>query len=164
MRNTGSVTPRPSARSTWMNLPEKDRNAWNYFRKAAGEVIATVDADLQQNLNVGYTDVDALLQLSSAHEPCLRMADLARAVSRTPSAMTRLVDRLEGRSLVKRTRHSPTDVRVEVTTEGLDLLAQAAPRIIELVQERFWSRLTSSEVDALIAICQKLLDSEPPRC
>ena len=93
-------------------------------------MIAEVDADLQQNLKVGYTDIDALLQLASADEHCLRMAPLARAVSRSPSTLTRLVDRLEERSLVTRTRNSPTDVSVEVTSAGLDLLAQAAPRII----------------------------------
>lgn len=142
----------------------EDRDAWNYFRKAAGEIIAQVDADLQQHLKLGYTDVDALLQLSAAEEHCLRMATLARAVSRSPSALTRLVDRLEGRSLVERTRNSSTDVQVGVTAEGLDLLAEAAPRILERVEQRFWSRLTADERDALTAICRKLLDEEPSSC
>ena len=153
-----------SARSTWMERPESDREAWNNFRRAAGEVIARVDADLQQNLKVGYTDVDALLHLSSADDQCLRMAALARAVSRSPSALTRLVDRLEERSLVERTRYSPTDVRVEVTPDGLELLARAAPRILEQVDEHFWSRLTPGERDSLSTICRKLLDSDPPNC
>ncbi len=153
-----------SARSIWLSRPEADREAWNNFRKAAGSVIAQVDADLQQNLKVGYTDIDALLQLSSAEEHCLRMAPLARAVSRSPSALTRLVDRLEGRSLVERKRNSPTDVSVEVTDAGLDLLAEAAPRIIAQVEERFWSRLTPEERDTLSAICRKLMDPESPNC
>ncbi len=92
------------------------------------------------------------------------MANLARAVSRSPSALTRLVDRLEERSLVERTRHSSTDVRVAVTPEGLDLLADAAPRVLEQVEQRFWSRLTPSERDSLSAICTKLLNAEPPSC
>ena len=127
-------------------------------------MIAEVDADLQQNLKVGYTDIDALLQLASADEHCLRMAPLARAVSRSPSTLTRLVDRLEERSLVTRTRNSPTDVSVEVTSAGLDLLAQAAPRIIAQVEERVWSRLTADERDDLSAICRKLLEPESPNC
>lgn len=155
---------RPSARSLWAARPEADREAWNTFRKAAEAVVGQVDTDLQRHLQVGYTDIDALLQLSAAEDQCLRMAPLARAVSRSPSAMTRLVDRLEGRSLVERRRNSPTDVSVEVTDVGLDLLAQAAPVIIDTVQERFWSRLTAAERDALTAICRKLLDSEPSTC
>lgn len=158
------MTQRRSARSAWHARPEADREAWNNFRKAAGALIAHVDADLQQHLRLGYTDVDALLHLSAAGDRCLRMATLARGVSRSPSALTRLVDRLEERSLVTRTRHSPTDVSVEVTHEGLEVLAQAAPRIIAQVEERFWSRLTADERDTLSAICRKLMDAEPMNC
>ena len=92
------------------------------------------------------------------------MATLARGVSRSPSALTRLVDRLEDRSLVTRTRHSSTDVSVEITTDGLDMLAHAAPRIIDQVEQRFWSRLTADERDSLSAICRKLMDTEPINC
>ncbi len=164
MRNTDAMKARPSARSTWLARPEADREAWNNFRRAASGVISQVDTDLQQHLKVGYTDVDALLHLSSADDQCLRMAALARAVSRSPSALTRLVDRLEDRSLVERTRNSSTDVSVEVTQQGLELLAEAAPRILDQVEQRFWSRLTPAERDTLSQICQKLLDVEPPNC
>ena len=164
MRNTGGVCAIPSARSIWTARPEADRDAWNYFRKSAELLIAQVDADLQHNLGLGYTDVEALLQLSSADEQCLRMAPLARAVSRSPSALTRLVDRLEDRELVQRTRNSPTDVTVEVTEAGLDTLAEAAPLIIAQVEERFWSRLTQEERDSLTAICRKLLGPYSPTC
>jgi len=158
------VTKHPTARSAWLARPAADREAWNNFRKAAGALISHVDADLQQHLKLGYTDVDALLHLSLASDDCLRMATLARGVSRSPSALTRLVDRLEERSLVTRTRHSSTDVSVEVTPAGLDVLDQAAPRILEQVEQRFWSRLTADERDALSAICRKLMDSEPMNC
>lgn len=164
MRNTVAVTKRPSARSPWLARPTADRDAWNNFRKAAGAVIAHVDSDLQQHLKVGYTDVDALLHLSLTADQSLRMASLARAVSRSPSALTRLVDRLEQRGLVQRTRHSSTDVSVALTPPGLDLLAQASPRILAQVEQRFWSRLTAGERDSLSAICQKLLETEPPSC
>lgn len=164
MRNTRGVSTRRSARSIWYARPEADREAWNNFRRAAGSLIAQVDADLQQHLRVGYSDIDALLHLSTADQHCLRMAPLARAVSRSPSALTRLVDRLEERSLVARTRNSPTDVSVEVTDAGLDLLAEAAPLIIAQVEERFWSRLTPDERDTLSSLCRKLMEPESPSC
>lgn len=164
MRNTRIVTARRSARSAWLARPEEDRDAWNAFRAAAGSVIGQVDADLQANLKVGYTDIDAMLHLASSDEQCQRMAPLARAVSRSPSALTRLVDRLEGRGFVSRRRQSPTDVSVEITPEGLDLLDEAAPLILAQVEERFWSRLTADERDALTGICRKLLGGETPAC
>ena len=164
MRNTWVMAVRRSARSAWLARPEPDREAWNAFRAAAGSVIGQVDADLQANLRVGYTDIDALLQLASADEQCQRMAPLARAVSRSPSALTRLVDRLEGRGLVSRRRQSPTDVSVEITPEGLDLLDEAAPLILAQVEERFWSRLTPDEREALTTICRKLTGDVPRTC
>ncbi|MFI0432798.1 MAG: MarR family winged helix-turn-helix transcriptional regulator [Candidatus Nanopelagicales bacterium] len=147
-----------SALSTWLERPEPDRVAWNNFRKAAGALIAQIDTDLQQNLRFGYTDIDALIQLSIADGRSMRMAALARAVSRSPSAMTRLVDRLESRALVARTRHSSTDVSVSITAAGLELIAEAAPRIVALVDQMFWARLTPDERDALATITQKLLE------
>jgi len=164
MRNTCGMSTRRSAQSIWHERPAADREAWNTFRRAAGSVISQVDADLQQNLKVGSTDIDALLHLSTTDEHCLRMAPLARAVSRSPSAVTRLVDRLEERSLVERRRNSPTEVTVEVTEAGLNLLAEAAPLILATVEERFWSRLTPDERDTLSAICRKLVEPDSPNC
>jgi DNA-binding MarR family transcriptional regulator len=158
------MTTHQSAKAAWLARPESDREAWNNFRRAAARVIAQVDADLQHHLRIGYTDVDALIHLSIADGQSLRMAALARSVSRSPSALTRLVDRLEDRALVERTRHSPTDVSVAVTPDGLDLLADAAPRILAVVDELFWSRLSAGERDSLSAICRKLLEVEPPDC
>jgi DNA-binding MarR family transcriptional regulator len=164
MRNTVRVSAREPARSTWFTRPEADREAWNNFRRAAGSVISAVDADLQRHLNVGYTDVDALVHLSAADGHCQRMAPLARAVSRSPSALTRLVDRLESRGLVERTRQSPTEVSVGITPDGMELLAEAAPRILGQVEELFWSRLTPTERDTLSMICRKLMEPEQPDC
>lgn len=164
MRNTPVMSTRPSALTTWLARPEADRVAWNNFRKASVDIISRVDADLQQHLRIVYTDVDALIHLSVADDHTLRMATLARAVSRSPSALTRLVDRLEDRGLVQRKRHSATDVSVSVTPGGLDLLADAAPRVLALVDQLFWARLTARERDTLAVISRKLLDVEPPNC
>jgi hypothetical protein len=53
MRNTGGMSARRSAKNIWLARPEADRQAWNNFRKAAGSVLAHVDNELQQHLNVG---------------------------------------------------------------------------------------------------------------
>lgn len=158
------MTVNRSARNLWLTRSQAERDAWNNFRKASVALINHVDADLQQHLGVGYTDVDALLHLSVAEGNRLRMVDLARGVSRSPSALTRLVDRLQRRSLVLRSRHSATDVSVEITPAGYNLLAKAAPRIMDQVEQRFWTRLTATERDTLSRICRKLMDTEPMNC
>lgn len=150
--------------TSWLARPEADRAAWNNFRKAAVSVIARLDADLQADVQIGYTDFDALIHLSTADRSTLRMAELARSVSRSPSALTRLVARLESRGLVARTRHSPTEVSVTLTERGVALLARAAPRHLELVDELFWAPLTPHQRSTLGALSGRLLDVPAPNC
>jgi DNA-binding MarR family transcriptional regulator len=150
--------------TSWLARPEADRMAWNNFRKAAVSVIARLDADLQDHVQIGYTDFDALIHLSTAEETTMRMADLARSVSRSPSALTRLVARLESRGLVERTRHSPTEVSVSLTEGGLALLAEAAPRHLALVDELFWAPITPSQRVTLGTLSGRLLDVAAPTC
>lgn len=151
-------------RGAWVTLPEADRAAWNSFRRAAVSVIAQLDADLQEHVQIGYTDFDALIQLSIAEDRTMRMAELARSVSRSPSALTRLVGRLETRGLVLRARHSPTEVTVTITQQGQDLLATAAPRHLALVDQLFWAPLTQNQRVTLGRLSQRLIDADSPRC
>jgi DNA-binding MarR family transcriptional regulator len=150
--------------TSWLARPEADRVAWNNFRKAAVSLIARLDADLQDHVQIGYTDFDALIHLSTADGSTMRMAELARSVSRSPSALTRLVARLEGRGLVARTRHTPTEVSVTLTERGVSLLAQAAPRHLELVDQLFWAPLTPHQRATLGALSGRLLDVPAPNC
>jgi len=150
--------------TSWLARPESDRVAWNNFRLAAVSVIARLDADLQDHVQIGYTDFDALIQLSTADDSTMRMADLARSVSRSPSALTRLVARLESRGLVGRTRHSPTEVSVNLTDRGVALLAEAAPRHLEMVDQLFWAPLTAHQRATLAALSGRLLDMPARNC
>ncbi|HEY5249859.1 MAG TPA: MarR family transcriptional regulator [Dermatophilaceae bacterium] len=151
-----------AAQVAWDARPESDRFAWLAFRRAAVELIAVLDADLQQHQQLGFTDFDALIRLLNAPEHTMRMADLARAVSRSPSALTRLVSRLETRQLVTRSRRSATEVTVTVTDQGLTLLDEAAPRHLDLVGQLFWTPLTPEQRTQLGGLCQQLIDT--PRC
>jgi DNA-binding MarR family transcriptional regulator len=80
---------------SWLALPESDRRSWTSFRRAAVEIIAALDADLRAQSDLCFADFDAMITLSAADGAAMRMADLARAVSRSPSTLTRLVARLE---------------------------------------------------------------------
>lgn len=160
MCNTQHVIDSGVAQGAWDALPESDRFAWLTFRRAAVELIAVLDADLQQHVQIGFTDFDALIRLLNAPERTMRMADLARAVSRSPSALTRMVSRLEGRRLVARHRHSATEVTVSITAQGLTLLDEAAPRHLALVGQLFWTPLTPAQRVQLGSLCQQLIDAE----
>ena len=164
MRTTWDMTTHRAVQTDWLARPESDRAGWNHFRAAAVGVIARIDADLQEHVQIGFTDFDALIHLSMAQDHTMRMAELARAVVRSPSALSRLVARLEDRGLAERTRHSATEVSVTLTPVGLDLLATAAPRHLALVDRIFWAPLTPSERDTLGDLSRRLLECEPPHC
>jgi DNA-binding MarR family transcriptional regulator len=160
MCNTDFVTSTGVAQRTWDALPLPDRFAWLTFRRAAVELITVLDADLQTHVQIGFTDFDALIRLLNAPDHTMRMADLARAVSRSPSALTRMVSRLEARRLVTRNRYSATEVTVTITTQGLTLLDEAAPRHLALVGQLFWSPLTPAQRTQLGGLCQQLIEAE----
>ena len=147
------------AQSTWEAIPETDRLAWLAFRKAAVELIAVLDADLQEHLQLGFPAFDALVRLLTAPAHTMRMADLARAVSRSPSAMTRMVSRLESRQFVTRSRHSPTEVTVTLAAAGHAVLDEATPRHLALVEQLFWSPLTADERTQIGSLCQRLIQA-----
>jgi DNA-binding MarR family transcriptional regulator len=142
----------------WLSLPESDRRSWTSFRRAAVEILAALDADLRSQAGICFADFDAMITLSAADGATMRMADLARAVSRSPSASTRLVGRLEKRGLVSRSRSAATEVDVSLTAEGYALLARVAPRHLGLVDRLFWSRLAPEQRDGLGGLCEQLLD------
>lgn len=143
--------------AAWLQIPMTDRDAWTSFRLAAAIVLARLERDLLATSEIGYSDFDVLMQLSLAPEASLRMADLARAVSLSPSALTRLVQRLERRGFLLRTRHLPTVVEASLTDAGRRKLSNAAPPHLKSVQEIFWDPLTNDERAAVAHIGRKIV-------
>lgn len=151
------------AHADWLRRPEVDRESWGTFRTAAAAILAQLDADLQLRHGIGYADFDALVQLSLVDPGGTRMADLARAVHRSPSALTRLVSRLEARHLVERHRRCSTDVTVTITADGLALLAEAIPAHLDLVDQLFWAHLTVPDRETMGRLCGSLLGESQAR-
>lgn len=95
--------------------------------------------------------------LKGAHpdgHPRCEIAD--RMIERAPD-LTRMIDRLERRGLVKRAR-SGRDRRhsiTRITSAGLALVERMAPAAAEL-QQTLARQLTRSEVAALSRLCEKL--------
>jgi DNA-binding MarR family transcriptional regulator len=162
MRNTWRMPDHPAHRD-WQRRPEVDRESWGSFRSAAAVILAQLDVDLQQRHGIGYADFDALVQLSLADEGGTRMADLARAVHRSPSALTRLVSRLETRHLVQRHKRCSTDVTVTITADGLALLAEAIPAHLDLVDRLFWAHLTVPDRETMARLCGAILGEPQAR-
>jgi DNA-binding MarR family transcriptional regulator len=84
-----------------------------------------------------------------------------RLIERAPD-LTRMIDRLETRGLVERTR-SETDHRhsvTRITRKGLDLLDQITPGV-EAIHRRLGRRFPRREALELSRLCERLYEGQP---
>jgi len=85
---------------------------------------------------------------------------LCKGISYDPGAMTRMLDRLEQKGLIKRTPR-PDDRRtmnLALTAEGKALIPKLAAAK-EAVQARFLRGFSKSEVRTLEALLNRMLDN-----
>lgn len=118
---------------------------WRTLAAIHGIIDAALEKDLGADLGlsvVEYTLLDALSRQDGWH---MRMSQLARATALSPSATTRLVNRLEDRSLLTRIlcADDRRGIYTELTATGMQLYTQAKPvhdatlqRVLEEAAER----------------------------
>jgi DNA-binding MarR family transcriptional regulator len=105
-----------------------------------------------------------LLNLSEADGE-LRMRDLAERVLLSRSGLSRLVDRMAAKGLVRR-RQDPDDrrgTRACLTDEGMTNLRNAAPVHLRGVEEHFASHLRDDEVAVVAAALTRVASGRPKR-
>lgn len=101
---------------------------------------------------------EVLIRLARTPDHRLRMTDLARQVTITPSGLTRAVDRMEAAGLVRRDP-CPTDRRAlyaVLTPKGRRRVEQALPGHLDRIDEFLTGHLDADERAALEAILRKL--------
>ena len=102
---------------------------WRTLAALHGLIEVALERELQARHElsvVEYTVLDALSRQDGWH---MRMQQLARAAALSPSATTRLVNRLEDRGLLTRIlcRDDRRGIYTELTPSGSTLLADARP-------------------------------------
>jgi DNA-binding MarR family transcriptional regulator len=93
-----------------------------------------------------------LLHAAQKPVPTLTLAE--RLISRAPD-ITRMIDKLEDRGVITRTRSTKDrrEVLVEITTAGLKLLDRIA-RPLKVCHERQLGHLSNADLKALISLLQ----------
>jgi DNA-binding MarR family transcriptional regulator len=134
------------------------------FLRAFGRAILAVpralDADLLREQGMSMSEYSALMFLSEAPRRRLRMGDLALASALSLSGMSRIVDRLEGRSLVRRERCS-SDARgweAVLTNAGFERLQQAWPTHLASVRRHVIDHVQSLDLPTVTAALQRFAD------
>lgn len=89
---------------------------------------------------------------------CSTMAELARDVALDPGAMTRALDRLEAKGLLKRVRSKDDRrvVKLELTEEG-EQVSQLVPAVLAEVFNAHLAGFTKAEWTTLVSLLQRLV-------
>ena len=112
--------------------------AWEAFLRAQSRVLRVLDRELQDSAGLSLAWYDVLVQLQQAGGT-IRAGDLSGRLLISPSAGTRLIDRMVAKEYVER-KACESDRRVvwvELTTTGFDALRAASPVHLAGVQRHF---------------------------
>lgn len=148
----------PAADPLWLSAPEEA--AWRTLLGVQRQLLGRLDAELREAHDLTLADYDVLVVLSEAAGSALRMGDLADRVALSPSGLTRRVDRLERRGLVRR-RSCPSDGRGALATlaePGRELLAAAAPTHLAGVRRYLVDRLGEAELTAVAGALGRVVE------
>ncbi|HEV2062565.1 MAG TPA: MarR family transcriptional regulator, partial [Solirubrobacteraceae bacterium] len=132
-------------------LSALELDAWRGFLRAHAALTRELDEELERGEGLSLTEYDVLVQLADFPGGSLRMSELADAVLLSRSGLTRLVDDLERRGLVERTR-CPEDARglnAVITERGREQRRRAAATHLEGVRRRFHRRLSEDQLEGL---------------
>mgnify|MGYP002624022577 CR=1 FL=1 len=143
-------------------FPQIEQEAFVALQRTADLLIQEVTAVLKP-FGISPTQYNVLRILRGAGEAGLPCGEIAnRMVTRDPD-ITRLLDRLEIRSLVARTREK-RDRRVitaRITPQGLALLEELEQPVADLTVRQF-ANLGRNEVQELIELLDRLRDRSRP--
>ena len=131
------------------------------------ETFAGMQAKFMPSLagaGLSVTDFDVLLRLARSPGERLRMTDLATQTALSTSGVTRVVDRLESRGLVRR-ETCASDRRgayAALTGPGQELLAGVVRAHVRDIDRWFTGLLEAGQLDALLGTLRILRDQVRP--
>jgi len=134
------------------------------LNRVRAEMLAAIDRELDVDRRLGPLGLSAaqfiiIAQLATA-ETAKCASDLCKGISYDAGAMTRMIDRLESKGLIRRIRSSDDRrlVHLELTEEGRAVF----PRMREIsmtVANRFLRGFTKAEARQLEGLLQRMLEN-----
>jgi DNA-binding MarR family transcriptional regulator len=146
------------------NLSDSELDAWQALLHAHHQITRVLDAELRATHDLTWAGYDVLLRLAKAAGRTLTMTELARRIMISPSGLTRVVDGLERKGFVKRTR-SDNDARVvsaSLTEPGREKVKGAAQTHLRGIREHFTSRLSDAQLRAVASALQVITGPHVP--
>jgi len=138
---------------------------WHAFTSAHALVAGTIERDLAQAGLPPLVWFQVLSALAHADEGRLRIHELADAIVLSRSGLSRLLDRMETQSLVRREscRLDRRGAYAVVTDEGRETLARMAPVHEQAIAAHLLAQL-QEDGPALHAALERIADSARGEC
>lgn len=130
----------------WLN--DDELRAWLKVAGVMLKLSPTLDSQLQRDSDLTHFDYLCLAMLSEAEGRTLRMSALAAQVNASLSRLSHVVKKLETRGWVRRnpSADSRRVTMVNLTEDGWQVLAKAAPGHVETVRSLVFDGLSASDV------------------
>lgn len=132
--------------------------AWGGFLSTHGRLAKQLEVNLRRTAGLSHAEYEVLLRLFREDDGRLRIQALAAESILTHSGTSRLIDRLEGAGLVKRT-NAEEDKRgayAVLTDKGREHFMEAALQHTALVRELFLSHFSGAELKKMGAFWARL--------
>jgi DNA-binding MarR family transcriptional regulator len=158
------VIPGYDAFAVANDLSATELRAWQALLHAHDQVTRKLDAELRDEHGLTLVSYDVLLRLARAPARTLRMTELAGKVMRSPSGLTRVVDRLVAEGLVGRERFEG-DARVmlaRLTDRGRQVLRRAAATHLRGIREHFTGQLGQGQLRNVAAALEAVAGPHEP--
>ena len=146
------------------NLSDTEMDAWQALLHAHDKITRVLDAELRESHQLTWAEYDVLLRLAKATGRTLTMTELAKRIMISPSGLTRVVDGLEEKGLVKRTR-SVDDARVvstALTEAGREKVRRAAQTHLRGIRQHFTGLLSTSQLREVASALQVITGPHIP--
>jgi DNA-binding MarR family transcriptional regulator len=132
---------------------------WGGFVQAHAVLARELDAELRAAHGLPLTDFAILLWLSRGSCERRRMAALADSVLLSPSGLSRAVERLQARGLVRRARCADDrrGAYATLTEAGVALFRAASATHAAVIRRRFLDRLTPEEQRSFAGAWRRVL-------
>jgi DNA-binding MarR family transcriptional regulator len=133
-------------------------DAWIGLLETHKELTRALDAELEAAHGLSLSGLELLGRLAAAEDRHLRLSTLAQESGLSLSRVSRIIDMLEARELVRR-QQCPSDARAteaHLTDAGLQLTREAQTTHFASVQQRFFDRLKPGELEVLATVFGRL--------
>jgi DNA-binding MarR family transcriptional regulator len=140
-------------------LEPEELEAWLAYVATTTLLEGALDRQLQRDAGMPHAYYQILAMLSEVPDRTMRMSELAAITQSSQSRLSHAVARLERQGWVRR-KPCPEDRRstfAQLTEEGFEALAAAAPGHVSTVREHLFDRLSAEQVGQLREICRAVL-------